>query len=122
MMTPPIFQTCAGNAAVTALLGTGPTRLFPFGEAPQDVTLPYAVWQTIGGQPENFLGQSPDIDEFMLQVDVYADDVAGAREVARALRDAIQGHAHIVGWRGESRDDDTNHYRYSFDVDWWVSR
>ncbi|WP_165856734.1 DUF3168 domain-containing protein [Marinobacter sp. JSM 1782161] len=121
-MTPPIFQVCAANAAVTALLGTGPTRLFPFGEASQDVALPYAVWQIVGGQPENFLGQAPDIDSVMLQVDVYADDVAGAREVARALRDAIQGHAHIVAWRGESRDDDTNHYRYSFDIEWWVQR
>lgn len=121
-MYPPIFATCAGSPAVTAVLGTGPTRLFPFGEAPEGVALPYAVWQTVGGQPENYLGQTPDIDNFLLQIDVYAQTVASARQVAQALRAAIESHAHIVAWRGESRDDETNHYRFSFDVEWWVPR
>ncbi|MFL1404182.1 DUF3168 domain-containing protein [Marinobacter sp. M1N3S26] len=121
-MFPPIFQICAGNAAVTNLLGTVPTRLFPFGEAPQGVTLPYAVWQTVSGGPENYLGQRPDMDLFMLQVDVYADTASDARSTAQALRDALEGHAHITGWRGDGRDDETNHYRYSFDLDWWTPR
>lgn len=121
-MTPPIFQVCAANAGVTALLGTGPTRLFPFGNAPQGVTLPYVVWQAITGMPENYLGHAPDIDRFTIQIDVYADGVSAARQVAEALRDAIEPHAHIVGWNGESTDPDTGHKRYGFDVDWFVHR
>jgi len=121
-MNPPIFQVCAADTNVTALLGTAPTRLFPFGEAPQGVTLPYAVWQTITGLPDNYLGQAPDIDQFTIQVDVYADRGSSAREVAQALRNAIEPHAHIVGWNGESTDPDTGHKRYGFDVDWFVHR
>lgn len=121
-MNPPIFQVCAAVPAVTALLGSGPTRLFPFGEAPQGVALPYAVWQTITGLPENYLGQAPDIDQFTIQVDVYADRGSTAREVAAALRDAIEPHAYVVSWNGESTDPDTGHKRYGFDVTWHVHR
>ncbi|MGL4711664.1 MAG: tail completion protein gp17, partial [Shewanella sp.] len=45
----PIFVVCRASTAVTDLLGTNPTRLYPFGQAPQNVAKPYAVWQVIGG-------------------------------------------------------------------------
>lgn len=121
-MNPPIFQVCAAAAGVTALLGTGPTRLFPFGNAPQGVTLPYAVWQMVSGSPENYLGEVPDIDQYTIQIDVYANRGSTARQVAEALRDAIEPQAHIVGWNGESTDPDTGHKRYGFDVEWHVPR
>jgi hypothetical protein len=121
-MFPPIFQVCAAAAGVTALLGAGPTRLYPFGEAPQGVALPYAVWQSIGGMPENYISGLPDMDSFSLQIDVYATTVTAARNAAEALRDAIEPHAHITRWGGDGTDPDTKHKRYSFDLDWHVPR
>lgn len=121
-MYPPIFATCAASAAVKAALGTNPVRLYPFGEAPQDVALPYAVWQTIGGAPENYLGETPDIDSFSLQVDVYGETPTSTRAAAEALRDAIEPVAHITAWRGESTDSGTKRKRFSFDVEWHVNR
>ncbi|OBX35668.1 hypothetical protein A8U91_04742 [Halomonas elongata] len=117
----PIFPVCAADADVTALLGESPTRLYPFGEAPQDVALPYAVWQVIpGGRPENNLSQAPDMDAFSLQVDVYAATVAAVSAVAEALRDAIEPYAHITRWGSQIQ---TRHKTspVSFDVDWFVS-
>ncbi|MGH8432447.1 MAG: tail completion protein gp17, partial [Solimonas sp.] len=99
-----------------------PTRLYPLGEAPQSLAPPYALWQTEAGAPENYLGQRPDIDSFTLQLDVYADTANAARNAAKALRDAVEPHAHITRWGGESKDPDTNRYRVSFDVDWWTPR
>lgn len=122
MMYPPFFATCYADAGVKAIFGTTPCRVYPFGEAPQRVTRPYAVFQTVTGLPENYIGQSPDMDGFTVQVDVYATTVAAARSGAEAIRDAIEGRCHITGWRGESRDPQTNSYRYSFDCDWFVSR
>lgn len=121
-MYPPIFATCAASAAVTALLGTAPTRLYPFGEAPQDVAYPYAVWQTVSGSPENYLGDRPDLDSYTVQVDVYADTGSSARAASAALRDAIEPAAHVIAWRGESVEPETKRYRISFDVDWLVQR
>lgn len=121
-MFPPIFATCAAVPAVAALLGTDPVRLYPFASAPHSVARPYAVWQIVGGAPENYLSGRPDLDQFALQVDVYADSGESARTVAAALRDAIEPHAYISAWRGESKEADTGLYRYSFDVDWSVNR
>lgn len=120
-MFAPIYEVCSANASVQAALGN-PARLYPFGEAPQGVAKPYAVWQTLGGSPENFLKQSPDIDQFTLQVDVYASTAMAARAAARSLRDAIEPVAYITRWNGEDRDQETKNYRVSFDVDWWVPR
>jgi len=54
-MFAPINAVCALDAGVIAVLGSAPQRLYPFGDAPQDGQKPYAVWQTIGGDPENYL-------------------------------------------------------------------
>ncbi|HBO3174931.1 DUF3168 domain-containing protein [Pseudomonas aeruginosa] len=121
-MFPPIFEVCAASGAVTALIGTNPVRMYPFGQAPQGVVYPYAVWQLVTGIPENYLGDLPDADSYTVQIDVYADTGAAARNVAKALRDAIEPVAYVTSWRGESIDPETKRYRYSFDVDWIVQR
>lgn len=121
-MTPPIFSAVAASAAVTALIGGNPVRFYPFGQAPQSVSLPYAVWQPIGGAPENFLGDLPDLDRYSLQIDVYAATGAAAQAVAKAVRDAIEPHAYITAWRNHGIDPATQKHRYSFDVDWLTPR
>ncbi|MDI5890600.1 DUF3168 domain-containing protein [Halomonas rhizosphaerae] len=121
-MQPPIFPVCAADPAVTAVLGAGPTRLWPFGEAPQGVALPYAVWRVITGAPENHLGDPPDIDSWTLQVDVYAATGSSATDVTEALRDAIEPHAHIVRWGDQDTDPATGNKHIGFDVSWYVSR
>lgn len=120
-MFPPIYQIAAADAGVKAVLGS-PPDLFAFGDAPQGASRPYAVWQTISGVPENYLGQRPDMDSYRVQVDVYSLDSAQARVIAKALRDALEPHAHIVAWRGESRERETRLYRISFDVQFWEPR
>ncbi len=122
-MFPPIFAVCAASAAVKAAIGSNPVRFYPAGQAEEATARPYAVWQIIpGGEPENYLGNLPDIDRFPVQVDVYADTATSARNTAKAIRDAIEPHAHLTRWNGEDRDPDTKNYHYSFDVDWFVQR
>lgn len=121
-MYAPIFAVCFASAAVKAVLGSSPMRLYLFGEAEQGGLKPYATWQTIGGNPENYINQAPDIDSFALQVDCWGETAASARAVGQALRNAIEPRAHITSWRGESRDTETNLYRLSFDLTWWTPR
>lgn len=122
-MTPPIVQACLQSPAVTALLGTGAAiRLYSFGEADQGVAKPYAVWQVIAGNPENYLAGRPDVDGFTLQVDIYGATGTSVRDVRDAIRDAIELQSNINRWGGESRDPTTKNYRTSFDVDWIVRR
>ncbi|MBI6916545.1 DUF3168 domain-containing protein [Pseudomonas juntendi] len=122
-MTPPIFQLCSQATAVTALLGSGANlRLYSFGEAPENVAKPYAVWQIVNGNPENYLAGRPDADGVTLQVDVYGVTGTSVRAVRDAIRDAIELQANVARWGGEARDPTTKNYRTSFDVDWIVQR
>lgn len=121
-MIPPVFPICSNNAGVTALLGSNPCRVYPFGEAPQGVASPYATWATVSGVPENYLGDLPDTDNHSVQMDVWGDTSKSVLEAAKALRDALEPHAYIVAWRGTSRDTETKRYRFSFDVDFIESR
>ncbi|MBD1602248.1 DUF3168 domain-containing protein [Pseudomonas typographi] len=117
-MVAPIFKVCAASPAVTALLGESPTRLYPFGEAPEKVTKPYAVWQVISGSPLNFVNGIPDTDRYGLQVDIYGDTGASVEAVATAIRTAIAKRAYVTAFNVEGKDPDTHSYRKSFDVGW----
>lgn len=119
-MYPPVFTTVAANAGVKAALGSNPVRVFPFGQAPDDVAMPYAVWKTITGAPENYLDGVPDVDSWLVQMDVYAATGGAARTAAQALRDAIEPVARIK-WRGESKEED-GIFRYSFDINFITER
>lgn len=126
-MTPPIFELANADAAVRALLApltpsNAKIRLSPFGIASQGVVKPYAVWQLIGGEPENYLADVPDVDETTTQVDVYAETSIASRNIAIALRDVFQQHAYITSWVAEQQDADTKLYRTTFHVDWITPR
>lgn len=120
-MYPPVYAIVKDDPVVQAALGSEP-RVYPFGQAPQFPATPYAVWQVISGAPENYINDTPNIDSYGVQVDVYADSVATVRSVAVALRGALEKSAHVVSWRGEHYENDTKLYRVSFDVDFWTPR
>lgn len=122
MMYPPLFEIASNDAGVIAVLGSNPVRVFPFGQAPQNVLDPYCVWQLITGSPYNTLSCVPGMDIFSVQVDVYGSTASQVRQAAESLRDAFEPVAHITSFRGESRDAETKRYRYSFDVDFHVPR
>lgn len=127
-MIPPIFQPVAASDSVRALLGTNPVRFFSFGEADRDDSgnviggEPYAVWQLVYGNPDNFLSCTPDHDHYGTQIDAYGRTAGEARSVAAALRDALEPVAQIVNLNGEFRETDTRLYRYSFTVEWLTAR
>lgn len=123
MKQAPIFKVCNQDAGVTALLKTDNIlRVFQFGRAPQNVKKPYAVWQMITGNPENYLNCRPDIEMHSIQIDVYADTAKVASDVLNAIEYAIETSCTITSYHGESRDPDTNDYTVGFDADWYVKR
>ena len=123
-MFPPIFPAIKASPACVALLkaGTGEIRFYEFGRAPQNCQKPYAVWQRVFGQPYNHVNEIPNTESFTLQIDIYADRAEQSRNVAVAVRDAIEPIAYITNWLGESRDPETNNYRFGFQTDWIVER
>lgn len=130
---PPVFEIAKQSAAVLALLGSNPTRLWPFAIAPQKgrpgYGVPYAVHQLVYGAPVNTLSCIPQADNFGIQFDVYASGESPqggatiARQVAAALRDAYEAsHNPVVAWNGEDWEQATGLYRVSFTVEFWPDR
>lgn len=122
-MFPPVFEIAAASPSVTAVIGASPTRLWPFGQAKQNQDRPYAVWQTVYGNPVNSLPCIPKEDLYGVQLDCYAKSVSGSRQVAEVLRDAYEAtFNHVVSWNGEEWDQSTGLYRVSFTVEFWTER
>ena len=123
-MFPPVYAVCAADTTCATLLSDtdGRLRLLPFGQMPQHSARPYAVWQIIYGEPDNCITDIPDTDLFGLQFDVYAPTADGARQIAQAIRGAVEPHAFLTRYSSETRESATEAYRYSFDVEWRIYR
>lgn len=122
-MFPPVYEIAAQYPDVLAVLGS-PPRLTAFGmtkkEKPQR---PYAVWQTVYGNPDNSLSCIPTEDLFGVQVDCYADQFSDARTAAKALRDAFESSYNpVTAWNGEFWETATGLYRVSFTAEFWTTR
>ena len=123
-MIPPLTTLMENTAAVTAQLGTNPTRFFP-SEYPENlsVSYPYSVYEVIGGVPANFLEGAPAVDNVRVQIDIYSDALSTAEAAYNAVRDATETVSHIVSLNfGGEYDGETKLYRYSFDISYWLNR
>jgi hypothetical protein len=131
-MFPPIFAIASADSSVQAIIGGGgpddPVRLWPFAEAPRDEQgnvahgVPYAVWQLITGTPANYLGNTPDVDTYGVQIDCYSESVSVSRELAQALRDCLEPHGYVTSWNGEWRDQPTGLFRITFSMEFITTR
>lgn len=125
-MLPPVFPLLRAAQAVTALIGTSPTRAFRHGSAPQNVAAPYVTWAVISGVPQNALDEVPRVDQLSVQVDCWSDNTgtgsAAVEQLATAVRDALEPHAHMVSGPADSRDPETMRYRITMTFDFWRSR
>lgn len=122
-MIPPLFTVLSGSTAVKAMIGTPPNmRLYPFGQADQNTTKPYVTWQLITGLPANYLGQLPDIDDYRVQVDVWASTQANSIAVATEIRDAVEPHAYMINSGGTHKESETGSYRYMMEFQFFTDR
>jgi len=120
---PPVFSLVSNDSASSALLESGGIcRCFLFGEAPKQVATPYVVWSMVTGTPENLLDTTPKEDSQLVQLDCWAKTAAEAREVAGAVRSALEVDGYVQSYRGEEIDPESNLFRISFDWSAFVVR
>ncbi|TVP11804.1 DUF3168 domain-containing protein [Shewanella sp. KCT] len=117
----PLFTLCQADSDVKAILGEIPTRVYPFGQAPQGTTRPYATWQIISGSPYNQLADNAHTDSYSTQVDVYGETEAQALMAAKAIISATASEAYVLSYNSNGRDKETDDYYYSFDLGWIVT-
>lgn len=112
-MVPPVYALLSADAAVTALVPA--SRIRGQGYAGETPVAPYITWQTVSGVPANYIAGRPGIDAFRVQIDIWANDATSAKQIATAVRDALELNAHCVSIMGESFEADTKLFRYSYD-------
>lgn len=117
-MLPTIRAYIAADATANGLLSG---RVYRHGSAPKGVVAPYVTWSVPGGAPENTF-DGPTHDDFRVQVDCWHDSDSGIETVAEAVRNALEGHAHCVGYLANEKDPQTGRYRISFGFDFLESR
>lgn len=115
-MFSPASEIAQADAAVRAALGD-PPRFSDFGDAEQDGAKPYATQQVVYGNPENYLSGLPDTDAIGVQMDVFGKDMKLTKAAARALRNAFERTAYVVGYGPQGREPDTRLYRVTFTVE-----
>lgn len=121
-MNPDLFPILNASAPVKALLGPTPLRVFPYGRAPTNVAKPYAVYAVYNANPENYLGQRPDIDNKGTQIEIFADTYQSLESCFLAVRDALEEEAHMTNYSTPDLDANTNLYGVRMEFDFWDER
>ena len=115
-MLPPIYTWLKASNAVKNIIGTTP-RAYRHGDAPQDTTKPYVTWALVGGVPDNELSSVPVSDRYTIQVDCWHNTDKGVEDLAEAVRDAVESHAHMTSMPINGRDAETKLYRIALQFD-----
>lgn len=122
MNLPNVFQLLAGDSSVTDILGTAPTRVYLFDNAPQDTPEPYVTWQIVVSTPENSHSELPRVDQDRVQVDIWALNQATCIDLAGKVRDAIEPTAHMITKINMGKDPDTKLFRWVLEFTFWTGR
>jgi len=121
-MFAPVFDILQSDADVTSIIGN-PPRAFDFGEVVgQDVARPYVVFQTISGNPYNALDCPPDTDLDSIQIDSYATNKAGAKDLSIAVRKALEASSYMISGPRVQHEEETRLFRVSMDFDFHTVR
>lgn len=114
------------HAALVALVGQ---RVY-YMQAPQTPVKPYVVYSLIVGLPANYMDAAATIDQKRYQLDLYAATALETIAIRAAILSAIDGtgtspqvpFAYMVGDNPDQFDFDTESYRKSLDVSYWLTR
>lgn len=80
---------------------------------------PYVCWQIINSNPEQYLSDRSDMDDLLVQVDVFAKSKGDARTIAKLVRKAIdEDYCYIDNYTGVERDPETNLWCVRMDTRW----
>ena len=128
-MLPPVFTLLTASSAVTDIVGTNPSRIFPNGIVPQAETYPAISWIVVSGQPENMLADRTNVDNLRVQLDCWATSFGVVDALYEAVRSALEGAAYLVAMNDPlglktnlGYDPVPKLFRMSADWSFWVGR
>lgn len=119
-MESPAYALLAANAALTTLVPVA--RIFKSGYAGENPAKPYITIQEIGGSPYNYVAGRPGMDVFRPTVKVYSETEGQCKQIATAVRDALELDAHGLIFDGPEQDFETKLFVHLSDWHFHTSR
>jgi len=119
MLIIPLYELCEQNSELAGLLTDSNGLKVSEFDANNTNGAPYICWQIIDANPEQYLSEASDMDSLYVQIDVYADTKASARQIAQLLRTSIEDSCYTENYTGVERDSETNLYRIRIDSRWY---
>lgn len=106
-----IYATLAADPTVVGLVGSNSpvrVRIYPNLAPPESerarqtgAAKPYLSYQVISGLPFNYLAGRPDTERKVVQLNCVADTYHAAKQLAEAVKDALE----LTGYFEGERDD-----------------
>lgn len=119
MLIIPLESLCEANYLLKQLLSDSQGLKVAEFDADNIPSAPYACWQIINANPEQYLSDLSDMDDIYVQIDIYASKKAGARQIAKLMRNAIEEDCYIESYTGAEKEPETNLYRIRLDTRWY---
>lgn len=119
MIILPLEALCQKDLLLVQLLSDRDgLKLFEF-DPDINVKTPYATWQIIHAAGDENLSGVSEMDEVLLQIDIYGKNKAENRQIAKLIRKAIEQDCQVENFTGNIREPDTDLFRISLDTRWF---
>ena len=118
MLIIPLYDLCAANTELSALLSDGAGLRVGEFDASNTEGTPYVCWQIINADTEQYLSSASDMDSLYVQIDIYANTKGIARTIAKLVRKVIEDYCTVEGFTGCELEQETALYRIRIDSRW----
>lgn len=119
MIILPLEALCQKDPLLVQLLSDRDgLKLFEF-DPDIEVSTPYATWQIIHASGDENLSGVSEMDEVLLQIDIYGKNKAENRQIAKLIRKAIEEDCQVENFTGNIRETDTNLFRIRLETRWF---
>ncbi len=118
MIIIPLEELCSAEPLLRGLLTDSVGLKVAEFDADLNQSPPYVCWQIIHAEGQHYLSDPSDMDEALVQIDVYSKSKAENRQIAKLLRNAISEHCYVEGFTGNERDS-SNLWRIRLDTRWF---
>ena len=113
-----VYSILQADATVSAI-----TNNIYTSEAPQGTLPPYVVIDFININPDNLIGEVPNMEQQYIGIDCIGNDQAQSVNLYIACRDALESDGYVLDTRIYGKEDkETGYYRTLFDFSYWNNR
>lgn len=112
-----LYDALKADSAVDAFVAG---RIYP-NLLPAEATLPAIVYQRVSTTPEYYLTGSANLDHTRIQVSSWAKTYRTAKQLATAVRLALEGAGFLVVMDLDDIDEETREHRVITDFTAWAA-